>query len=804
MLPRPSSIHSTNAVCFKSVAKPSLSTIPEVSVMSGGHCFAQKSDAAPDWSTTPEAQVRFGLINSSSQSSPLQRKATALPKPKPSDYNWIARDPMVQRAKTRLAQASGKPEKTVQRQGNGTVQKSPSVLEVAASGMQGSPQKLPHLKAVEQSFGMSMGHVQAYVGSTAAKQACAQLGAQAYALGNNAVFAGSSPDKALVGHEAMHTLQQGSGKVQARGEMGQPGDQYEQEADKVGDLVARGQSTAPILANYGGAATAPASGKVQLRAMTDNEARTMNHLSIFADEAEKDVNRDSGPRFANAVRKVHRDISNQVAAISDGEPTPMDLKAALWSLKTWAGYYDTENTPPREEYRHNLHLGNHGHNIRPVGRGELKCNRFVSDAYGIGGEIGFSHVNDYEAGTYPLRGRNPLRNGWPVSANELAGDGAVNSFEVVSKDSAEIGDIVSFNTTDDDVGGNDHTGINLGHDVYISARVDKHDTRPVPHMQYRDGIQIKWINDPGHNFREYTGSRHPDSPENSTSTPEGSPNTPESPYERYMRIGYEEARKGINNPPYAFGHYNNAIINFQRALEEKPGDPQAQQKKEEFERYKQQVRNEYDGYMNEGWAAVRRGSEQNGREQKIAEYNSALINFRRAHGRIVNGDLGARSLAEIEKVEGYIASLGSAPTSSGNPPPRRESDYDMHMRVAFAEARGGTNNPPYAYSHYNNAIYHFGKALEEKPGDALATAKLEEFKRYKKQVLDQYKAHMKNGWDSISTGSRSVWTPQQKIAHYNSAIIHFQRAHGRIATSPHGNDALGEIDKVRGYIESIR
>ncbi len=117
------------------------------------------------------------------------------------------------------------------------------------------------------------------------------------------------------------------------------------------------------------------------------------------------------------------------------------------------------------------------------------CER--EDAIAIGAGIG------YGGRGYPTRG-NPFKIPYPVSANELASDDSnVNRFPVTKK--PLIGDVISF-----ELGGlNDHTGINLGNEVYISARNSKE--RPVWDMQPQDGVQITPIkSNSTHNYRRYS------------------------------------------------------------------------------------------------------------------------------------------------------------------------------------------------------------------------------------------------------------------------------------------------------------
>ena len=124
-----------------------------------------------------------------------------------------------------------------------------SIQQLAAQGFSGSATTIPHLNQIQQSFGVELSHVQAYIGSDAAA-ACQQMGADAYASGNQIAFK-QAPSVELAAHEAAHVVQQASGKVQLSGGVGKVGDKYEQQADDVAARVAAGQSAKDLLREYG-------------------------------------------------------------------------------------------------------------------------------------------------------------------------------------------------------------------------------------------------------------------------------------------------------------------------------------------------------------------------------------------------------------------------------------------------------------------------------------------------------------------------------------------------------------------------
>ena len=132
-------------------------------------------------------------------------------------------------------------------QGKGTAED--NVKSVATSGVQGSGGSLPYAKEIQHSFGRhDVSHVQAHVGG-AAKSASEELGATAYATGNQIAFK-EAPNLHLAAHEAAHTVQQRAG-VQLAAGIGSRGDRYEQNADAVADRVVAGKSSEDLLGSVG-------------------------------------------------------------------------------------------------------------------------------------------------------------------------------------------------------------------------------------------------------------------------------------------------------------------------------------------------------------------------------------------------------------------------------------------------------------------------------------------------------------------------------------------------------------------------
>jgi murein DD-endopeptidase MepM/ murein hydrolase activator NlpD len=116
---------------------------------------------------------------------------------------------------------------------------------IAQQGVGGGGGALPHLAAIQKSFGHhDVGGVRAHVGGAAAAASQA-IGARAYATGDAVAFA-EAPDLHLAAHEAAHVVQQRGG-VRLAGGVGSEGDAYEQHADAVADAVVRGESAQGLL-----------------------------------------------------------------------------------------------------------------------------------------------------------------------------------------------------------------------------------------------------------------------------------------------------------------------------------------------------------------------------------------------------------------------------------------------------------------------------------------------------------------------------------------------------------------------------
>jgi hypothetical protein len=140
----------------------------------------------------------------------------------------------------------------VQMHGGSAGHDSEQVHAAADAGLSGKSESLPFMDAIQKSFGNhDVSGVRAHTGSEAAA-ANQQMGATAYAKGNDVAF-GGAPDLHTTAHEAAHVVQQRAG-VSLKGGVGESGDAYERHADAVADTVVRGGNAEGLLNEMAGGA----------------------------------------------------------------------------------------------------------------------------------------------------------------------------------------------------------------------------------------------------------------------------------------------------------------------------------------------------------------------------------------------------------------------------------------------------------------------------------------------------------------------------------------------------------------------
>jgi hypothetical protein len=114
---------------------------------------------------------------------------------------------------------------------------------------------------MEPRFNRDFGDVRVHTGGKASESAQA-VNALAYTVGRDIVFSdgfyspGTTAGQRLLAHELVHTVQQSNATVQTATGISQPGDIFEQEADRVAEKVMRSVLNTQT-ASYFGAASAP-------------------------------------------------------------------------------------------------------------------------------------------------------------------------------------------------------------------------------------------------------------------------------------------------------------------------------------------------------------------------------------------------------------------------------------------------------------------------------------------------------------------------------------------------------------------
>jgi outer membrane protein OmpA-like peptidoglycan-associated protein len=118
-------------------------------------------------------------------------------------------------------------------------------IAIAATGVHGAGDPLPHAAIIERAFGRhAVSGIRTQVGGDAAAAAAA-LGAEAYAFGDAIAFR-SAPSLHTAAHEAAHVVQQRAG-IAVPGGVGRVDDAWERHADAVADCVVRGASAEALL-----------------------------------------------------------------------------------------------------------------------------------------------------------------------------------------------------------------------------------------------------------------------------------------------------------------------------------------------------------------------------------------------------------------------------------------------------------------------------------------------------------------------------------------------------------------------------
>ncbi|MGF1477890.1 MAG: hypothetical protein ACFB4I_00125 [Cyanophyceae cyanobacterium] len=177
-----------------------------------------------------------------------------------------------------------------------------------------------------------------------------------------------------------------------------------------------------------------------------------------------------------------------------------------------------------------------------------------------------------------------------------------------------------------------------------------------------------------------------------------------SDYDRYMEIGYDAVEQE---------DYQTALINFRRALEERPDDYYATQAVRNVNTYINRGEEEpeasptvytgesaYDRYMRLGFAAAKR-----------EDYRRAARYFRSA---LYERPDDRQATIAFWNAQDVVKEGTESATET-------ESDYDRYMRIGYDAAER---------ENYQTALINFRRALRERPDDYYATQAVRNVQTY--------------------------------------------------------------------------
>jgi hypothetical protein len=220
--------------------------------------------------------------------------------PVPAVKGGIARHPRHGVASVRQPPAKGRDRSSGNHHNAGPTADVATIVERTRSG---PVAQMPHASAVAREFGLSLDALEIYAGG-AARDACLQLGARAFAVQNVVAFADELPGVALVRHELAHVVQQDGGASSAP-------ERYQSGTLVLGDRGSRAEREAEEAARTGQAAGLNPAAPAVYRA-TGDEADD-------AREAEKDDKLE--PDESSAEAKVrYRTALERLRLLASAKP----------------------------------------------------------------------------------------------------------------------------------------------------------------------------------------------------------------------------------------------------------------------------------------------------------------------------------------------------------------------------------------------------------------------------------------------------------------------------------------------------
>lgn len=364
-----------------------------------------------------------------------------------------------------------------------------------AQGRRGIPLPTSVRERIETATGADLADVRLQTDEPAAALA-QSVDAAAFTLGQD-IFMGSgqyqphTPEgQDLLMHEAAHTLQQQGAEDGPATSVSEPGAADECEADALTADAWLGRRSRAVQQRAGR--------KLQRRKISESENTVFRRLQLFAQTAtqEEAANQQGDSSLGSDILAVKADLETQIQNVKEEKRSwagipysvaldPAALKAALWALHQWAGQSGGVGA-----YGYGQALPAGEQHVQDLNANSYKCNRFVGDAYAIGAGKGYDV--DGKGGGFPAGKRSFLEQligktyGYPPSANELA-DPTKQIPNLPVTQTPVAGDVVAFGSP----GGIGHSGLNLGHNLFVSAR--NASNRPVPSMQPADGVHIKRV-----------------------------------------------------------------------------------------------------------------------------------------------------------------------------------------------------------------------------------------------------------------------------------------------------------------------
>lgn len=209
-----------------------------------------------------------------------------------------------------------------------------SMQAVAQRGVRGGGGALPFREQIQASFGRhDVSGIQAHTGGEA-EHASREMGAQAFATGNDVAFA-QAPDLHTAAHEAAHVVQQRGG-VQLKGGVGAAGDVHERNADEVADRVVAGKSAEDLLGAPSARGGARAEGgAVQMKAEKKDEhaAPTPEEKAAAGKTSDNDSRAAISASILLLAKNMHGAVAsfNALRTVDAGERTnaPVDAFIAV-------------------------------------------------------------------------------------------------------------------------------------------------------------------------------------------------------------------------------------------------------------------------------------------------------------------------------------------------------------------------------------------------------------------------------------------------------------------------------------------